>query len=101
MTVDSTTPIRTGNRINDYTVVTMTNGLAHAYVYYFPKKTPHVKVILTTTGVAPSYLINIDDQANLAFDMPQSLHFCQIDYDDDIDIAEVQVYKKGTEPIFG
>jgi hypothetical protein len=101
MKVVSTTPIKSGDPSSNITLVKMNNGLANAYIFYYPQGYPRVRLFLSSTGIAPSFLVNINGVSTVAFNIPKSQQACQVEYDFDIKIPDVQVYKKDTKPSVG
>lgn len=85
-------------------VTKMTSGLAHADVYKFPSTmSTRGTVILSTTGVAPSYLLKFpaETKTSMSLNIPEGVKTCSISFYTDVNVEEVHVYKKGTLPING
>lgn len=78
-----------------------THGKAVAQTFYYAKATPHLRVVLGSHGIPPTFLIKTTRGAALAYNIPTGEQWCEIIAQADIHAQSVEVYTKGTQPRTG
>jgi hypothetical protein len=87
--------------VNDFIAQEFKHGKATAQTFYYANKTPHLRVVLGSSGVPPTFLVKMASGVALAFNIPQSEQWCEIISQANIRASSVEVYTKGGQPTIG